>query len=172
MADANRPWAGDSSLALANVLGFRLRRLQSLLASHWQRWFRLIDIGVTPVQGGILLLIGENPGISQVMLARLVRIEAPTLLQTLKPLLQAGLVRRYRSLTDGRALALYLTEAGQAVAETISVENAAHEEDLLRGLTKEERQTLIGFLDRSIASAEAAISDQAATIEAEARPGA
>jgi DNA-binding MarR family transcriptional regulator len=170
MANTDRhPRGLETGNALATVLGFRLRRLQSLLAGHWQRWFRVLDIAVTPVQGGILLLIAENPGISQVMLARLMRIEAPTLLQTLKPLLQAGLVHRYRSLQDGRALALYLTEAGKAVTLTIRAETPAHEDDVLHGLSPDEREALVDLLDRSIASAESAIADLAMRNGAEER---
>jgi len=151
----------ETAGSLADVVGIRLRRLQGLLLGHWQRWFRMLGVGITPVQGGILLLIDENPGISQVTLARLMRIEAPTLLQTLRPLLEAGLVRRHRSPHDGRALALYVTKAGKAVTETVASQTFAHEADLLRRLDPEESATLLRLLDKAIGSAEEAVEELA-----------
>ncbi|MGD9739475.1 MAG: MarR family winged helix-turn-helix transcriptional regulator [Bauldia sp.] len=154
--------ARETSTSHRRILGFRLRRLQSLLAGHWSRWFKGFDIGVTPVQGGILLLINENPGINQVMLGRLLKIEAPTLLQSLRPLIDAKLVRRHRSLEDGRALAVYLTKAGKAVTDAIEIQTPAHEADLLHRLTAEERTQLLALLDKAIGSGEEAVARQLA----------
>jgi DNA-binding MarR family transcriptional regulator len=157
----------ETSSSHSRILGFRLRRLQSLLGGHWSRWFKDYDIAVTPVQGGILLLINENPGINQVMLGRLLKIEAPTLLQSLRPLIDAKLVRRHRSLEDGRALAVYLTKAGKTVTDAIEVQTPAHEGDLLHRLTPAERTQLLALLDKAIGSAEEAVARQHAGEEPE-----
>lgn len=163
MTERGAPGASkETSSSHSRILGFRLRRLQSLLAGHWSRWFKAYNIVVTPVQGGILLLINENPGINQVMLGRLLKIEAPTLLQSLRPLIDAKLVRRHRSLEDGRALAVYLTKAGKAVTDAIEVQTPAHEGDLLHRLTPDERKQLLALLDKAIGSAQAAVARQLA----------
>jgi DNA-binding MarR family transcriptional regulator len=141
-------------VALEKVVGFRLRRLSSLFGSHWQRWFRVRKLAVTPVQGGILLLIREEPGVSQAAIARRLRIEAPTLLETLTPLLDAGLVARKRSVRDSRAFSLTLTAAGRRAADLVGTETPAHEADLLADLTPSERRELLRLLDKAVASAE------------------
>lgn len=157
--DPDRP-AGETRAALDGLAGYRLRRLQGLFVAHWGRWFREIDISVTPVQGGILLLIGENAGLTQIALARLLKVEAPTLMQALGPLLEMGLVKRRRSRQDGRAFALHLTDAGAAAARTIAAESLRHEADLLSGLTARERASLHALLEKALASGEAALGGE------------
>jgi DNA-binding MarR family transcriptional regulator len=157
-AEQERP--GETRAALDGLVGYRLRRLQGLFVAHWGRWFRDLDIAVTPVQGGILLLIGENPGLTQVALARLLKVEAPTLMQALTPLFDMGLVRRQRSRQDGRAFALHLTDAGVAVAKTVAAESFRHEADLLARLTEKERASLYALLEKALASGEAALEGE------------
>lgn len=91
------PPKGETEKSFFDTLfGIRIRRLQGLFGVHWQRWFRARGLAITPVQGGVLLAIRSNPGISQITLSRLMRIEPPTLVQTLGPLLKQGLVARVR----------------------------------------------------------------------------
>ncbi|MGE0458730.1 MAG: MarR family winged helix-turn-helix transcriptional regulator [Bauldia sp.] len=148
---------GTVSTVHAHVLGIRLRRLQALLGGHWSRWFKGMGVGVTPLQGGVLLLINENPGINQATLGRLLKIEPPSLHQALRPLVDAGLVRRHQSLEDKRALAVYLTKAGHDLTDMLVTEAAAHEADLLGRLSAEERDQLLALLDKAIASGEEAV---------------
>jgi DNA-binding MarR family transcriptional regulator len=150
---------GESRASLDGLVGYRLRRLQGLFVAHWGRWFRDLEIGVTPVQGGILLLIGENAGLTQIALARLLRVEAPTLQQTLTPLLDAGYVARERSKQDGRAFSLSLTDAGAELARVIAAESRRHETDLLSGLSESERDTLLALLEKALASGEGALGE-------------
>ncbi|MGK6317597.1 MarR family winged helix-turn-helix transcriptional regulator [Neorhizobium sp. DT-125] len=145
------------AVLLDGVVGIRIRRLQTLFGSHWQSWFRARSLAVTPVQGGVLLLIRRHPGISQIALARRLRIEAPTLIQSLAPLIKQKLVARDRSIEDGRVYELRLTKAGLDAAVLVEASMPDHEADLLRNLSPEERQTFLALLDKAIAGAEAAI---------------
>jgi DNA-binding MarR family transcriptional regulator len=152
------PEPGPRADSLDNVVGFRLRRLQGLFVAHWGRWFRDLEPPVTPVQGGILLLIEDNPGLSQSALARLMKIEPPSLIQALSPLIGARLVERYRPAGDRRAFALHLSRAGRAVAEEVRAATARQEADLLAKLDESERRTLLALLDRALESGEAALA--------------
>jgi len=145
---------------LDGVIGIRIRRLQALFSGHWQSWFRARALAVTPVQGGVLLSIRRHPGISQIALARRLRIEPPTLLQSLTPLVNQGLVERDRSAEDGRVYELRLTLAGAAAAALVEASTPEHEADVLRNLSIEERQTLLALLDKAISGAETAIEEQ------------
>lgn len=150
--------AGPTADALAQVMGVRLRRLQALFARHWALFFRARGVELSSVQGGLLLLIRENPGLSQTAFARLLDVEPPTLAQSLAPLAQAGLVLRYRAENDARAMALHLSRAGEAVAARVAAGQPEHEERLLAALTPQERATLLALLDKAIAGAEASVS--------------
>ena len=148
-----------SAKALSSVTGVRLRRLQALFARHWALFFRENGIELSSVQGGLLLLIGENPGLAQAGFARLLDIEPPSLAQTLAPLLEGGLVERRRDTRDGRAMALYLTPSGETLARMITQGQPRHEARLLARLTTQERRTLLALLDKAVASAEDAVID-------------
>jgi DNA-binding MarR family transcriptional regulator len=161
------PEAGPRAAGLEGVVGFRLRRLQGLFVAHWGRWFRDLEPPVTPVQGGILLLVEDNPGLSQIALARLMKIEPPSLIQALAPLIRAGLVERYRPAGDRRAFALHLSRAGRALAEEVRAGIAAQERDLLAHLDETERRTLLALLDRALQSGEAALAIQPLSSSAE-----
>lgn len=149
----------SSPALLPGVVGIRIRRLQSLFAGHWQNWFRSRGLAVTPVQGGVLLLIRTHPGISQIALARRLRIEAPTLIQSLTPLIKQKLVERIRSADDGRVYQLRLTQAGVDASALVEASIPEHEADLLRNLSPQERQAFLALLDKAISGAEAAIEE-------------
>ncbi len=98
---------------VSGLLGFQLRRAHTLFALHWQLSFRGRSPRVTPMQGGMLLVIESQPGLTQAMLARIMDVEGPTLLQALGKLEQNGLVERTRRDGDRRSFALQLTRAGR-----------------------------------------------------------
>jgi len=143
----------ETAAALAGLVGIRLRLLQNVTVAHWGQWFRERGVTVTPVQGGILLLIEDNPGIGQKGLASLLSVEAPTLAQALAPLIDGRLVERYRSPRDGRAAALHLTREGARIAGIIRGAMHAHEADALHALSQTERRLLIRLLDKALAGA-------------------
>lgn len=140
------------------LFGIRVRRLQGLFGAHWQRWYRQRGLTITPVQGGLLMAIRANPGISQIMLARLMRIEPPTLVQALAPLMKQGFINRRRSPGDGRVFELLLSDAGMNAADTVEETTPEHEAHLLRGLTREERRQFLHLLDKALAGGEEAIA--------------
>ena len=142
--------AVPSNRELRRVIGFRVRRLHALFGANWHKHFRDLGVGITPMQGGILLLLTENPGISHNVLARLMSIEPPTLVQTIAPLLEAGYVERYRSPRDGRAVALHLTRAGQDLTQRIRAELPLHEQEVLANLSEAERRQLLDLIDRAL----------------------
>jgi DNA-binding MarR family transcriptional regulator len=158
LARQDREASPAAAKALSRVTGVRLRRLQALFARHWSLFFREAGVELSSVQGGLLLLIGDNPGLAQAAVARLLDVEPPSLAQTLAPLVESGLVERRRDERDGRAMALHLTGAGEAKARLIAARQPQHEARLLAGLTIEERRTLLALLDKAVASAERALA--------------
>lgn len=147
--------AVDNAEAMADapvsgLLGFQLRRAHTLFALHWQLSFRGRSPRVTPMQGGMLLVIESQPGLTQAMLARIMDVEGPTLLQALGKLEQNGLVKRTRRDGDRRSFALQLTRAGQRAIVLINEFVPHREQELLIDLSEEERSLLLGLLRRVV----------------------
>lgn len=153
--------ASLESEVLSRITGHRIRRLHSVFSTRLIRIYRQVGLNITPVQGGILFLIDENPGLTQIALARLLKVEAPTVYQSLSPLVDRGLVERNRSVGDARAVALFLSEQGQsalAQVRTISRENEAL---LLGKLSDNEQQQLGLLLDKALSGAEGVVESEA-----------
>jgi len=137
-------------LPLRDLLGFQLRRAHMLFALHWQLSFREQPVPITPVQGGMLLLIGHWPGLSQVALARMMDVEGPTLVQAIDRLEENGLVERIRRVDDRRSYALNVTLAGRTVLDAVETFVPQRESELLDDLSEEERATLLDLLKRVV----------------------
>lgn len=128
---------------LGRQTGYLLRRASTAYTTHWMLSTRATNIaGLTPVQAGMLILIEENPGLTQIELARLLNVEGSTLWALVARLREMGLVQRYRQPGDKRAFALHLTKHGKRAFVQTSALLADHQEALLKRLTSVQRQTL------------------------------
>jgi DNA-binding MarR family transcriptional regulator len=145
--------AGD--LPMRGLVGYQLRRAHTLFALHWQLGFRADRLRVTPMQGGMLLLIEQRPGLTQAALARLMGVEGPTLLQALDRLERNGLVRRLPRPEDRRGHALHLTPLGQRAVAAVKHFVPEREADLLVDLSTAERAVLLDLLQRVVGRGQA-----------------
>lgn len=149
-ADAEHPDAG----ALSQVVGYQLRWVHGLFVSHWLATFRGSETPITPVQGGMLVLIDDNPGLTQIELARALRVEGSTLVQSINRLEKLGYLRRYRPPHDHRAYALHLTRLGKQAVAAVHRFVPEHEGALLADLTPAERRQFLDLLRRIVARGE------------------
>lgn len=138
---------------LADTIGFHLRLAQeaSFAAFAW----RSGAAGLRPGRYAILVLIGENPGLSQTALGAAVGRDKSTLTPALADLERRGLVRRDRAPRDRRSYALSLTPAGEAVRGDLAAHAAAHDALLDRLLGAAERAAFLAALRRLIAGLDA-----------------
>jgi MarR family transcriptional regulator for hemolysin len=81
-------------------------------------------------------------------LAEAVGVEGPTLTHHLNRMEAAGLITRTRDPTNRRVHQVELTEAGQATFERLLGAVTAFDQQLRRGLTKNELDTISGILGR------------------------
>ena len=132
------------------LVGYQLRRAHTLFALHWQLACRDDQPRVTPMQGGMLLLIAREPGMSQAALARLMAVEGPTLLQALNRLEANGLVRRMPRADDRRSHALHLTPLGRRAVTAVRRFVPAREQALLADLSEPERVLFLDMLQRVV----------------------
>jgi len=135
---------------MAKATGFLLRRAAGILSNHYRDDLAQAGIPLTPVQGGMLILIDENPGLTQIELARLLAVEGSTLSLSLSRLLEQGFVQRYRLPQDQRAYALHLTRSGRAVRNRLDDLMMKHQDVVLSTLSAGEREILNEMLLRII----------------------
>ena len=95
-----------------------------------------------------LTCICEHPGIKQVELTRMCRVDKGTTAKAVRKLMEAGYVLRKPDSRDGRAWNLFPTEkAGQVYKEILAEENRELEV-CVRGMPAEEQRLLLGLIER------------------------
>ena len=135
---------------LSSVIGYLLRRAHGTFQAYWMEEFRGSATPITPVQGGMLVVLGSNPGLTQTGLARMMNVEGPTLMQAVDRLEQQDYVRRVRRPGDRRSYALELTPRGEVALTAIRAFLPVRDDDLLKGLTTQEIVQLAKILTRII----------------------
>ncbi|MFB6720999.1 MarR family winged helix-turn-helix transcriptional regulator [Kribbella sp. NPDC056345] len=111
----------------------------------------LEPMGLTHPQYLVMLALWEHEPVSVKDLSRMLQLEPATLSPLLKRLESAGLLRRDRSATDERALAVALTPKGRALRdEALEVPPAIVER---LGMDVDELMDLHGRLTKVIAAA-------------------
>ncbi len=103
---------------------------------------------ITPNLIGVLALVSARDGISQVDLARLMRLERATVGVHVMRCIEMGLIKRIDSEHDRRKYALSVTAAGNALLRRLRSRIPTHERHLAAALTAEEWKTLLRLLDK------------------------
>ena len=129
---------------LPDLLGYHLRRAQVFAFQSFAA--ALQKFGMSPGQMGVLLLVSANPGINQTRVGQALGIDRSTLVAVIDRLEQRALVVRNPSPSDRRSHALQLTQAGAKFLQQIMLSLDAHETELARNLSADERATLIKLL--------------------------
>lgn len=106
----------DHSDSIATRVAIGLNKLG--LAMKSRAWAGAGARGLTPTQGQILALLrGRDRALRLTQVAEELGISAPTASDSVRALVDKGLVRKARSKDDARAVALELTTSGKAEAE-------------------------------------------------------
>jgi len=128
------------------LMGFHLRCAQIAAFESFKDYLR--PHGLSPGQLGTLYLIAANPGATQSAVADALLFDRSTMVQIIDQLEARALVVREASAHDRRSHALRLTPGGVQLTEQLAGVVAQHEAQIGRGLSAEERQTLIRLLAR------------------------
>ncbi len=99
-----------------NSIGYLMRRGASLLREQLEASFS--DAGVTFVQWATLILLRDNPLLTQADLCRDLRHDSGAFTRLVDQLERRDLIQRVRSDADRRSVQLHLTDAGRATIET------------------------------------------------------
>ena len=146
--------ASDPSEASVNEfvgqLFFRLWR-----AAHTRTADVLGEVGLTPALFGLLNVLGVRRGAIQQELGEAMGIDRSTMVSLIDQLEHAGLATRRPSETDRRARVIAITPKGRRLLQRSRRMIAATEEEVLAGLTPEERGELTVLLRRALEAAPA-----------------
>lgn len=129
-------------------LGYQVNLLARLLEQALRR--QIADHGVVPGQFPALLALYERDGLTQAELCRLVRIEQPTMANTLNRMQRDGLVRRNPDPADGRRSLVRLSARARDLEQRLIGAADAVNAEATGGLTPTEAATLMDLLSKVI----------------------
>ena len=130
--------------ALVGHAGYAVRRFQIWIFQDFIR--TLGDVDIRPTQYSVLTVIGANPGLSQMAVAKCLGIERARLVHLLDSLEQRKLVKRVKSKTDRRSHALHLTAQGDTALTKFKRLAAEHERHVEDKIGRENRERLLRIL--------------------------
>lgn len=93
-----------------------------------------------------LMIIHENPGLSQMQLARAIARDKSSVTPLIRGLLEDGLVERRPSSVDRRSMTLWLTPSGQAVLKSLLAHARRHDRKLDALVGEANKAALIALL--------------------------
>lgn len=131
---------------LPELLGFNLRRAQVAVFADFAA--TVGDLGLTPGQVGVLLVIEANEGLKQTALAKAFGLDRSTIVTVIDKLEGRDLVRRDPAPNDRRSHALKLTLKGRRTLARLRPKLDAHERNIASGLSAAERKTFLELLRR------------------------
>ena len=117
------------SRRLTGLAGYLIRKAQLWVFQDFNA--TLAPIELRPVQYSILVIIRDNPGLSQIALSQVLGIVRSGLVPLLDTLENKGLLDRRPSALDRRSHALYLTPAGNQLLERADALVQKHEARLI-----------------------------------------
>ncbi len=131
---------------LDELIGYALRRAQ---VAVYQDFLRSVgDLEIRPVHFAALVLIGANPGISQIVVANALGLDRSAVVLLVDLLEGRQLAERRPSGTDRRAYSIVLTDVGRQLLARLKRLAAEHNRRVTTDLSEEERFRLLDYLRR------------------------
>ena len=109
---------------------------------------------ISPSHLALIEYAASNPGCGIQEMAEAVKLSTPTVSISVRQLEQSGLMARKPHPEDGRAVQLFLTPKGEEIHQHSRSFHRQKFEQLLNGLTYEEREILESLLEKVLNAAE------------------
>jgi MarR family transcriptional regulator, organic hydroperoxide resistance regulator len=109
---------------------------------------RLQPHGVTLFMWFVLRVLWKRDGLSQIEIARAADRQASAIVNVVRALQKARLVRVSRSAEDGRLSLVRLTKAGRDFEPVLTEHSRRLNQVALRGFTRAEQRSLMDILER------------------------
>jgi len=131
---------------LETLLGYNARRAALTLVASFMKNMEPYDL--RPVDFSVLSVIGHCPGVTSRQLCQQLSVLPPNMVVLLRQLMQKGWVRKIPHPTDGRAVGLFLTPAGQRLMTQAEAMALQSDREASSMLSETERKTLIRLLQK------------------------
>ncbi len=141
-----RPPAEVSDATLRRFLGQHMTRASNVVQGDLARVLKPFELRMTTHTA--LVLIVDNPGLSQTQLARAMDVERPNLVVIIDELEQRELIVREKVPADRRAYALRATLAGRRLCEKPIKAFEAHEARLFAGIDEGTKNVIVQVLSQ------------------------
>jgi len=142
----------DNGLILEEFLPYRLAILShtvsSLIAKVYDKRFNL-----TIPEWRVIAIVGRFPGLSAVEVAERTMLDKVAVSRAVTKLIKAGRIDREFADADRRRSILTLSEEGRRVHDEVSPLALEMEQDLLHGLSTDQKQMLDSVIERLLARA-------------------
>lgn len=135
---------GVDERLLRSFLGYNVRRAELYMRQDFDRTFR--RKGLRPPEFSVLVLVADNPLVTQAALAGTLAIARPNMVGLIDRLEKRGLLERTVDDTDRRSHGLRLTPKGAALAAQAKALGTAGDRAAAAHLTEAERATLLRLL--------------------------
>lgn len=130
---------------LAGYIGFALRNAQEASFRAFAR--RVETAGLKPGRFAALMVIHNNPGLTQMELGRAIARDKSTVTPLIQELQRLGLIERKPSEQDRRRNTLRLTAAGDEALAGLLIHAAEHDRRL-DAIVGEHKDLFLGMLKR------------------------
>ena len=131
---------------LPNYLGYQIRQAQAAIFRDLAASTDHLE--VTPGEFSLLSLLETNPGISQVDIVQVYKLDKSTLSLAISRLIKRKLVRRTRDREDERYYALWLDRPGRQLLQRVRARVEAQERTMNSVLRRGEREHMLDMLRR------------------------
>ena len=139
-------------MEIHNLAGHLIRRLNQISTSVFQTRLKDEGFDLTPVQYAAMTAIHTHPGMDQATVAAFISYDRATIGGVIDRLHGKGLVSREINEKDRRARVLSLTDQGRVMIEQITPVIQTLQNDILSGLSVEERETFLALATKAAAA--------------------
>jgi DNA-binding MarR family transcriptional regulator len=137
---------GDHIFSIQDSLGFELAKaiqnIEELFAKELEKF------GISSKHFGTLLIVSENPNITQVEAAKIQRVDRTSMGQLIDLLEGKQLLNRNKHPTDRRAYCLQLTSKGEDVVDFLWGYMKTCEEKVLSVLDEQEKMLFLNLIKK------------------------
>lgn len=126
-----------------NTSGKALLQIEQIAHLLFHRIFHLADKkGLHPGQLPLIYILRGHDGLSPKELRGIMHIRPSTITVMVQRMERSGFIERRQDGTDQRRYRIYLTEKGEETYRQLESAVSCVEEEMLRGMTEEDRNTL------------------------------
>ena len=141
------PASSIAQLRLREFLPYRLSVLSNTISRGIAELYDR-EFGLSIWQWRVMAIVGDSPGISATDISQRTAMDKVAVSRAVAGMLEAGLIARRVSQTDGRRSDLQLTPQGQEIYERIVPIAKSAEQALVRSLSSEEQGELSRLLTK------------------------